>query len=157
MNIKTKMNARVAPTKRPRGKSEAETGGLYWESERPAVLTVRSRTLRAKTNTLLKKPVVHGTLKLGDWEVTSDNPHTLGTLARMAQADSINYVPHYVAWAVLLEEVLDEELRAMLEPEDAAFVARVRDGFLSHPKPSSRAKKHAKSTRPLTARTPSGT
>lgn len=124
--------SRNASTASRKSRSEAmlEARGPHWEPERPASLTLTSRSHHARTGKPLKTPVVSGTLKLSGCEVTLENAHALGTLAYMACADSIKYVPSYVSWDVLVEEVSDEELRAMLEPEDAMFIAQVRDGFL---------------------------
>lgn len=80
----------------------------------------------------LRHPVVHGTLEGNGWLVTMDNPFALGQMARLGGFDCVELVSTpYVEWSACVECLRNKELRAMLEPWDAKFLAALRDGFNS--------------------------
>jgi hypothetical protein len=115
-------------------------------------LTLSLRGHRCGSQRVLSHPVVHGTLKGGDWVVTMDNPFALGQMARLGGVDSVELVSTpYVAWSTRVEQLRNPELRCMLEPWDAKFLAALRDGFNSW-STRKRLKRFTNSRRGLSAR-----
>lgn len=130
--MNTKNTSRTATMKSMTNKiGNATSQTLELEPGQVAVLRLRLRMFRALRARPLKKPIVQGTLKMGEWEVTLDNPYALGCLARIAYAKSIRLVSPCTGGGVKVEAALNEELQTMLLPMEAAFVASVRDGFLN--------------------------